>query len=55
MAAKVKAFGYLRVSGRGWLEEDGFTRQQTAIERYAKANGLEVVEFYKMSERDHGT
>jgi DNA invertase Pin-like site-specific DNA recombinase len=47
MPAKTKAFGYLRVSGKGQLEGDGFTRQELAINRFAKSGGFEVVEWFK--------
>lgn len=43
----VKAFGYLRVSGSSQLEGDGFPRQRLAIERYARANGLEIVRWFE--------
>jgi len=42
----VKAFGYLRVSGKGQVNGDGFTRQQKAIEKYAKENGIEIHRIY---------
>lgn len=35
----MKAFSYLRVSGRGQLEGDGFDRQRDKIKKWAKANG----------------
>ena len=38
-----KAFGYLRVSGRGQVEGDGFPRQEAAIRAYAKAHGIKLV------------
>lgn len=37
-----KAFGYLRVSGQGQVEGDGFPRQRLAIEQYAAAHDLEI-------------
>jgi DNA invertase Pin-like site-specific DNA recombinase len=43
----VKAFGYLRVSGKGQVKGDGFTRQQKAIEKYAKENGIEIHRIYR--------
>ena len=43
----VKAFAYLRVSGRGQIEGDGFTRQLEAITRYAKVNDIKIVEVFK--------
>lgn len=38
-----KAFGYLRVSGQGQIDGDGFERQEKAIMNYAKANDIEIV------------
>ena len=43
----VKAFAYLRVSGRGQIGGDGFTRQLEAIARYAKANDIKIVDVFK--------
>jgi DNA invertase Pin-like site-specific DNA recombinase len=43
----VKAFAYLRVSGKGQVQGDGFPRQETAIRDYAKANGIEVMKTYR--------
>jgi DNA invertase Pin-like site-specific DNA recombinase len=44
MKIKVKAFGYLRTSGKGQIGNDGFPRQRDAISRYAKANKIEIVQ-----------
>jgi DNA invertase Pin-like site-specific DNA recombinase len=41
------AFAYVRVSGRGQLEGDGFTRQREAIELYAKANDITIVQTFE--------
>jgi DNA invertase Pin-like site-specific DNA recombinase len=41
------AFGYLRVSGKGQLDGDGFVRQRETIERYAAANGVTVTEWFE--------
>ncbi len=41
-----KAFGYLRVSGKGQEEGDGFDRQKMAIEKFAKRGGYKIVEFF---------
>ena len=41
------AFAYLRVSGKGQLEGDGFTRQREAIELYSKANDIEIVKTFE--------
>lgn len=38
-----KAFSYLRVSGKGQLDGDGFPRQRAAIKAFAAANGLTVI------------
>lgn len=47
MKAVTKAFGYVRVSGKGQVEGDGFARQEAAIRSYAKAHGVEVVSIYR--------
>ena len=39
---KVKAFSYLRVSGKGQIDGDGFPRQRDCISRYAKRNQIEI-------------
>ena len=39
----MKAYAYLRVSGKGQAEGDGFTRQEEDIRRYAKKNRIEIV------------
>src|SRR5260370_292909 len=44
---EIKAFAYLRVSGKGQLDGDGFTRQRAAIESYAKAHGIKIVRFFE--------
>jgi DNA invertase Pin-like site-specific DNA recombinase len=41
------AFAYLRVSGKGQLEGDGFTRQREAIDQYAKANEIEILKTFE--------
>lgn len=43
----MKAFSYLRVSGKSQVSGDGFDRQREAISLYAKANGIEIVEEYR--------
>jgi DNA invertase Pin-like site-specific DNA recombinase len=43
----VKAFAYLRVSGKGQVEGDGFTRQVKAIREYAAAHGIKVVRVFR--------
>jgi site-specific DNA recombinase len=42
-----KAFAYLRVSGKGQIEGDGFDRQLLAIESYAAKNGVEIVQVFR--------
>ena len=42
-----KAFGYLRVSGKGQLDGDGFPRQREAIERYAAAHGITITQGFE--------
>jgi len=42
-----KAVGYIRVSGKGQVDGDGFARQEKAICDYAKKNGFEIVHIYK--------
>jgi DNA invertase Pin-like site-specific DNA recombinase len=41
------AYSYLRVSGKNQVEGDGFPRQRQAIERHAKANGLDLAGEYR--------
>ncbi len=43
----VKAFGYLRVSGKSQLEGDGFDRQLLAIRKYATANNIKLVKVFR--------
>lgn len=42
-----KAYGYIRVSGKGQVDGDGFDRQRQAIEACAVASGLEVVNYFQ--------
>jgi DNA invertase Pin-like site-specific DNA recombinase len=42
----MKAFGYVRVSGKGQMNGDGPERQELAIKAYAKANGIELVRLF---------
>jgi DNA invertase Pin-like site-specific DNA recombinase len=44
---KTPAFSYLRVSGKGQINGDGFPRQQERILKYAKANHLEVIQEFR--------
>jgi|HubBroStandDraft_1064217.scaffolds.fasta_scaffold74505_2 DNA invertase Pin-like site-specific DNA recombinase len=41
------AFGYLRVSGKGQVDGDGFPRQLQAINTYAAAHDLKIVKVYR--------
>ena len=43
----VKAFAYLRVSGLGQVDGDGFDRQLIAIKKYAASNGMKLVGVYR--------
>jgi len=43
----MKSFAYLRVSGKGQIKGDGFTRQEKAIKRYAETNCIEISHIYK--------
>lgn len=43
----MKAFSYLRVSGKGQVLGDGFPRQREAIEKYAKAHGIVIEEEFR--------
>lgn len=47
LSAMKKAFAYLRVSGKGQIQGDGFTRQLSAIKKYAAANGVNVVRVFR--------
>jgi DNA invertase Pin-like site-specific DNA recombinase len=42
-----KAFAYLRVSGKGQVDGDGFPRQRAAIKGYAEAHGVRVVRWFE--------
>ena len=42
-----KAFAYLRVSGKGQIDGDGFTRQLTAIKAYAAKNDIKIVRVFR--------
>ena len=37
-----KAYAYVRVSGKGQLEGDGFTRQLAAIKKYSTEQGIKI-------------
>ena len=42
-----KAFAYLRVSGKGQVNGDGFPRQIKAIREYAKAHDIRIAKIYR--------
>ena len=42
-----KAFGYIRVSGKGQIKGDGLVRQEKAIREYSQAKGIEIVKIYR--------
>jgi DNA invertase Pin-like site-specific DNA recombinase len=42
-----KAFAYLRVSGKGQIDGDGFTRQLEAIKGYASTHGIDIVKVFR--------
>jgi DNA invertase Pin-like site-specific DNA recombinase len=43
----MKAFGYIRVSGEGQVEGDGFIRQEKAIRDYAAKNDLTIEKIFR--------
>ena len=42
-----KAFAYLRVSGKGQVDGDGFTRQHEAIKKYASSKDIKIVKVFR--------
>jgi DNA invertase Pin-like site-specific DNA recombinase len=46
-AALIEVFGYLRVSGRSQLADDGFPRQRESIQRYADAKRINIVRWFE--------
>jgi len=44
--SKMACFAYLRVSGKGQLDGDGFPRQEQAIRTYAAAHGYTIVKVF---------
>ncbi len=42
-----KAYAYLRVSGKGQVDGDGFARQLSAIKAYAAAHDLKIVQVFR--------
>ncbi len=47
MKERVRAFGYLRVSGKSQVEGYGFDRQEEAILNYAGRAGYEIVRIFR--------
>lgn len=43
----IGCFAYLRVSGKGQLDGDGYERQAEACREYATAHGMEIVETFR--------
>jgi len=43
----MKAFAYLRVSGKGQIDGDGFPRQLEAIKGYAASHGISLSKVYR--------
>lgn len=43
----MKAHAYLRVSGQGQVDGDGFTRQLETIQKYADSKGISIVKVYR--------
>ena len=42
-----EAFAYLRVSGKGQIDGDGFLRQRAAIKVYADGHGIRIVRYFE--------
>jgi len=42
-----KAYGYIRVSGKGQVNGDGLVRQETDIREYADTHGYEIVRIFR--------
>jgi len=42
-----KAYGYLRVSGKGQIDGDGLPRQKLVISRYAKVHDIKIVQVFE--------
>lgn len=47
MKERVRAFGYVRVSGKGQVEGHGFDRQEEEIQGYAARAGYEIVNIFR--------
>lgn len=42
-----KAFAYLRVSGKGQIDGDGFPRQRAAVKAYADAHSIRIARYFE--------
>lgn len=47
MTGPTPAFAYLRVSGRGQIDGDGFPRQEAAVHKYASTNNFLVIQIFR--------
>lgn len=47
MTPLTKAFAYLRVSGKGQVDGDGFPRQRAAIKAYADTHGIRIKQWFQ--------
>lgn len=43
----VRAYGYVRVSGKGQIDGDGFTRQESEIMGFAEKAKIDIVEIFR--------
>lgn len=43
----IKAYGYLRVSGAGQVDGNGFERQENAIKAFVEKSKIEIIHFYQ--------
>jgi len=43
----MKAYAYLRVSGQGQVDGNGFERQQAAVNQFAQKANIEIAQFFK--------
>ncbi len=43
----IKAFSYLRVSGKGQISGDGFPRQREAVTEYANKHAIALIREYR--------
>jgi DNA invertase Pin-like site-specific DNA recombinase len=47
MTPLTKAFAYIRVSGKGQVDGDGFPRQKAAIKAYADTHGIRIKQWFQ--------